>query len=263
MSKIDRHIPGTPSWGDLMTPDPEGARKFYGGLFGWTFAGGDDASMGFYAQCQIDGRNVAGMGKMPEGSPMPSAWSVYFDGVDADALAARIGENGGQVMMGPMDVMDFGRMLVAADPTGAVFGVWQGKSHTGAQLVDEPGSMCWHEVNTRDAVKAKDFYGKVFGLETRKLEAPGVEYYTLHQGEKTAGGVLQMDAHWPAELPPHWMVYFAVADVEASAARIEALGGKVGVKPFDTPYGRMAVATDPWGAHFTIMVPSSAAKAMG
>jgi predicted enzyme related to lactoylglutathione lyase len=154
-------------------------------------------------------------------------------------------------------------MLVAVDPTGAVFGVWQPKSHTGAQVIDEAGAMCWHEVNTRDADKAKGFYASVFGLEPRKLDAPGMEYYTLHKGSKTAGGVLQMNEQWPAEIPPHWMVYFAVEDTDKAAKKVVELGGKIGVQPFDTPYGRMAVATDPWGANFTIMVPSSLAQTMG
>lgn len=263
MSKIDRHAPGTISWGDLMTPDLEGAKKFYGDLFGWTFAGGDDEKMGFYTHCQLDGLRAAGMGKLPPDAMVPSAWSIYFATEDADALAARIRESGGEVMAGPTDVMDFGRMVVARDPTGAAFGAWQAKSHTGAEIADEPGAMCWHEVNTRDAAKAKDFYGTIFGLETRKMDAPGMTYYTLHQGAKTAGGVLQMDESWPAEMPPHWMIYFAVQDTDAAAAKIESLGGKVGVKPFDTPYGRMAVATDPWGAHFTVMVPSQLAKSVG
>ena len=258
MSTIERHAPGTVSWVDLMTPDLEGALKFYGSIFGWTFEVGPP-ELHYYTTCSLGGRRAAGMGKRPEGAASPSLWSVYFDGDDAERLAESVRANGGQIVMGPMDVMDFGRMLVASDPTGAVFGVWEPKNHTGAQVIHEPGSMLWHEVNTRDHRKAADFYCRVFGLEARKIDAPGIDYMTLHKGQKTAGGVLQMNEQWPADVPPHWMAYFAVADVDASVAQVEELGGKMHVPPFDTPYGRQSVVTDPWGAAFTLMTPSQLA----
>ncbi|WP_437567741.1 VOC family protein [Sorangium sp. So ce542] len=254
MSTIERHVPGPPSWVDLMTPDFEGALEFYGGLLGWTFEVGPP-ELHHYAMCKVGGRNAAGIGKRPEGSSFPSAWSVYFDGDDADRIAESIRANGGQIMTGPMDVMDFGRTLVAADPTGAVFGVWEPRKHTGAQVVEEPGAVLWHQVDTRDNKKAADFYCRVFGLEARKHEVPGIDYMTLLKGPKAAGGVLQMNEQWPADLPPHWMVYFAVADVDASIVKVQELGGKVHVPPFDTPYGRQSVVADPWGAAFTLMTP--------
>lgn len=260
MSTIERHIPGTPAWVELMTPDLEGGRKFYGDLFGWTFEGGDDPQTGFYTLCKVGGRNVAGMGKMPEGGQPRPAWGIYFEGEDVDQLAESIRANGGRIMMGPMDVMELGRMLIAADPTGAVFGVWQSKAHTGAQAVEEPGAMIWHEVNTRDHQKAADFYGRVFGLEARNLEDANMQYVTLHKGQKAVAGVLQITEKWPADLPPHWLNYFAVLDVDASAAKVEALGGKVHVKPFDSPYCRMSIVTDPWGAAFVICAPSEPPK---
>ncbi|XXX72492.1 VOC family protein [Sorangium sp. So ce134] len=262
MSTIERHTPGTLSWVDLMTPDLDGAMRFYGTLFGWTFEVGPP-EFHYYTTCSLGGRRAAGIGKRPEGAAFPSLWSVYFDGEDADPIAERIRANGGQVMMGPMAVADHGRMLVASDPTGAVFGVWEPKRHTGAQAIHEPGSMIWHEVNTRDHKKAADFYCRVFDLEAQKLDAPGVDYITLHKGQKTAGGVLQMDAQWPADLPPHWMTYFAVDDVDAAIAKVAELGGKVHVPPFDTPYGRQSVVTDPWGAAFTLMTPSKLPNAGG
>lgn len=123
--------------------------------------------------------------------------------------------------------------------------------------------MIWHEVNTRDHRKAADFYCHVFDLEARAIDAPGVEYMTLHTGQKTAGGVLQMTEQWPAEVPPHWTAYFAVADVDASIAKVAELGGKVHVPPFETPYGRQSVVADPWGAAFTLITPSQLANAGG
>ncbi|MES2523054.1 MAG: VOC family protein, partial [Gemmatimonadota bacterium] len=140
---------GSPIWFDVMSADPDAGRKFYSALFGWTFEVGGPES-GFYAMGRKGTLNVAGMGGMPPGAPMPSAWNVYFGVADADETARRITDAGGQVMLAPMDVMEFGRMAMCADPTGAMFGLWQPKIHTGSQLANEHGAMAWSEVNTRD-----------------------------------------------------------------------------------------------------------------
>lgn len=252
MTTIHQHAAGTVTWADLMTPDPEGARRFYRALFGWDFSVGP-AETGHYTMCQVQGDNVAGMGQLPPGAPFPSAWTIYFATPDAAASAARITALGGQVMMGPMDVMQEGRMVVAMDPCGAAFGLWQPGRHQGAGRVDELGAMCWREVAVRDAAAARGFYTALFGLEARPLGAPGMVYETLHCGDQTVGGIMQMDEHWPADVPAHWMTYFAVEDADAAAGRVTAGGGKVCVPPFDTPYGRIAVVNDPWGATFSIM----------
>lgn len=252
MTTVKQHAPGSVTWVDLMTPDIEGARRFYGELFNWRFAVGP-AETGHYTMAKVDGDNVAGMGQMQPDSPFPSTWTVYFGSRDVEAAAARIRELGGQVMFGPMDVMQEGRMLVAADPCGAVFGLWQPGAHHGAQRIDEPGAMCWREVNVRDVAAARGFYTALLGLAARPMQAPGMIYETLHLGEATVGGMLQMDANWPDSIPSHWMTYFAVDDVDAAVARVTNGGGKVYQPPFDTPYGRMSVVADPWGAVFSVM----------
>lgn len=254
MPNIDSHRPGQPSWVDLMTPDPVAARKFYGALFGWSFEVGPPES-GHYAMCRIEGRSVAGMGQMPPDAPMPTAWSVYFATAGADASCARIEEHGGRIVTGPMDVMEEGRLAFCADPTGACFGVWEAKKHPGAGRVSEPGAMAWHEVNTPDAERAVAFYGGVFELEGKKME--GMSYWTLHRGgeEEMLAGVSLMDERFPAGIPAHWMTYFGVADCDASVARLGELGGRVVMPAFDTPYGRIAFVSDPFGAVFCVIRP--------
>ncbi|NVB77070.1 MAG: VOC family protein [Kofleriaceae bacterium] len=234
-----------------MTTDAEKAREFYKGLFEWTFAIGGPES-GHYAMANLGNDHVAGLGQIGPEMKMPPAWSVYFASDDLDDTITKVKAAGGNVMMGPMDVMEEGRMAVFTDPTGAVFGVWQPKRHTGAQRIDEPGAMTWYEVNTPDAAKARDFYCSVFDLEPHKMEGGPIEYYTLHKGAKTVGGVLQMTKEW-AGVPPHWMAYFAVPNTDAAAKKLTALGGKVSVPAFDTPYGRIAVVNDPTGAVFSIV----------
>lgn len=252
MTHVESHPPGTPTWVDLSTTDPEAARAFYTGLFGWTFQiGGPE--LGGYALAALDGRNVGGLGPRMPDSPGPTAWTLYFATADAAATCAAIKQHGGGVMVEPMDVMGEGWMAIASEPTGGVFGLWQPGRNKGSQVIDEPGALAWNELNTRDLKKASEFLGRVFGHEVKKLEDPGMEYVTLHLGDRTVGGILQMNAQWPAEVPPHWMIYFAVADTDASCARVRELGGKVCVPPFDTPYGRISVVEDPQGALFSLV----------
>lgn len=147
-------------------------------------------------------------------------------------------------------------MAVFSDPTGALFGTWQAKSHTGSQVFNEPGAMTWHEVYTRDANKARAFYQHVFGLEPQRMEGDEMEYWTLHQGDDTIAGLMQMNAQFPKDVPSHWNTYFAVEDTDAAVKKLEKLGGKVRQPPFDTPYGRMSAVQDPGGAGFCLIKPT-------
>lgn len=253
MADQDQAVLGTVAWVDMQTPDLDKARRFYGELLGWSFIGGDDPKTQFYTTAQIRGRNVAGIAKVTGQGAVPPAWTVYLATSNADDSARKVKDAGGKVLMPPMDVMEHGRMAIFADPTGAAFGVWQAKQHRGAQVVDEPGAMTWHEVYTRDVTKAREFYARVFGLEQKRLDSPSMEYWTLHQGPKTVGGVMQMTPAMPKDLPAHWNTYFAVADADAAAKKVTALGGKVMAPPFDTPYGRMAAVFDPLGAAFSVV----------
>lgn len=253
MPAVDKHEVGTPTWVDLMTPDLEGAKAFYGGLFGWTFQTGSEEA-GYYTMCQLGGRNVAGMGVKPKEMPGPARWSVYFEADNVDAFIARATQLGGKVVVPPMDVFDAGRMAFIEDPTGAHFGLWQSRGHHGAQLVGEHGSLVWAEAQSRDGARAKDFYTALLGLTPERIE--NMNYYVLNKEKKGVAGVLQLGKEWPADVPSHWMTYFAVDDTDAAAAKVTQLGGKVHVPPTDMPYGRFSVVTDPAGAAFTLLKPA-------
>jgi predicted enzyme related to lactoylglutathione lyase len=259
MPEVSEHTPGTPSWVDLGTPDIEASASFYGGLFGWDVPESENAEQtGGYRQAMLRGKPVAGMMPlMQEGQP--PAWSSYVSVEDADATAAKVTEAGGQVMAEPMDVMDLGRMAVFADPTGAVFGIWQAGSFAGAGIVGDPGAVVWNELNTPDPDRAKQFYTDVFGWETRPFGGEGgPPYLTAHVGGEETGVAGIMDTRaFDQEVPPHWMVYFAVEDVDNVAGRVSELGGTVAQEPTDIPeVGRMAVFNDPAGVHFAVLKPN-------
>jgi predicted enzyme related to lactoylglutathione lyase len=252
MPHIDSALHNRPVWFDLSTTDLEAAKRFYGDLFGWTYED-SGPEMGHYCMAFANGRAAAAMApKMPGQESGPVAWTVYFGVADAAAAAARIVAAGGSMMVDPMSVGDVGSMGIAVDPDGAVFGLWQAGTFPGAGIEGEHGSMCWCEVNSSHAADNAAFYGKVFDLTTQRMEG-GFEYYTMHQaaGDPVAG-VLQMDKDW-AGIPPHWMPYFAVANLAAADAVVHAHGGKLLHGPIPSPYGTIMVVQDPQGAVLSYM----------
>lgn len=255
MSERDSYEPGTPCWIDLGTPDIDASVGFYSALFGWDVPEPENAEQtGGYRQAMKNGKPVAGMMPlMQEGQP--PAWSTYVSVADADATAAAVKEAGGNAIAEPMDVMDLGRMAVFADPTGAVFGIWQPGTFIGARLVNEPGAISWNELNTRDTGGAKAFYGAVFGWSFQDDDMGEMgTYTTLKLGEDMVGGMLNMNERGvPEEVPAHWLVYFAVEDTDATIAQAKQAGGRVMVEPIDIPPGRFAILTDPHGASFAVI----------
>jgi uncharacterized protein len=256
---MPEYAPGTPSWVDLSSADPNASAAFYGELMGWsaTETGPADETGG-YRMFQYDGKNVSGvMGHMQEGQP--TAWTTYISVTDADETASKVRDAGGSVIVEPMDVLDIGRMAVFSDPTGAVFGIWQPKSFKGAELVNEPGSLCWNEVLTRDADTDKPFYQQVFGWTAGRPQFEGApDTYTVWEVDgRPVGGMMQMsDEYFPAEVPPHWSVCFAVEDADATVAKARELGATIANGPMDMPIGRFAGIIDPQGASFAIMQPA-------
>jgi uncharacterized protein len=262
MSERTSYAPGTPSWVDLASPDLDAAVEFYTGLFGWEVPAAENVEQtGGYRRATKDGADVAGMMPlMAEGQP--TVWSSYVAVEDADATAAAVKEAGGSVMAEPMDVMDLGRLAIFVDPAGAVFGVWQAGTFPGAGRVNEPGALAWNELATRDPEAAKAFYGAVFGwgFEDREMGEMGT-YTEWKLGEDSMGGMIDMRGRMPEEVPPHWLVYFAVENTDAALETVKASGGAVTVGPIDIPAGRFAVVSDPHGAMFAVIQMPEAATA--
>lgn len=243
---------GTPCWVDLGTPDIPTAIGFYSSQFGWDIAHGGP-EVGGYSMAQLDGRNVAAIGPLTGPPGTPSAWATYFASADAGATAARITSAGGQVVMGPMDIMDAGRVLVATDVTGATFGVWEARNHTGVQVANVPGAFTWGEHMSRDFEGAKAFYAAVFGYEYGDMSGDGFSYATLLiNGQQVVGGI----GAFPGDDPGHqayWSVYFGTADTDKSVELATSHGGRVIRPAADSPYGRMAIVADNQGAVFSLI----------
>lgn len=245
---------GTPCWVDLGVADFSKAQAFYAGLFGWAIEQGPPEAGG-YAMCMKDGRAAAGIGPKMGPPEAPSVWMTYISTDDADETAARVKAAGGQLMAEPFDVMDVGRMAIAVDPGGAVFGIWLPLAHIGAGVVNEPGALAWNENMSRDYDGNKAFYRDVFGYDYNEM-APG--YASLRVGAADVGGIGELGPDTPAQTPAAWTAYFAVQDADEAIAKVAALGGSLLKPAWDTPFGRMAVVSDNQGAAFAIVGAVSA-----
>lgn len=257
MSERTSYKPGTPCWIDLGTPDQDAAGEFYGNLFGWSVEEDENTeATGGYRVAMLRDKAIGGVMKlMQEGQP--PAWSSYVAVDDVDAAVARATDAGGSAIAEPMDVLDYGRMAFIADPSGAVLGLWKGGRNIGAGLVNEPGALAWNELNTRDVARAKDFYGAVFEWT---FDQQGSYTRVLLDGEPVAGILDMAEQGVPAEVPAHWLVYFAVDDTDATVEKTKGGGGGLIVEPFDTPIGRIAILHDSFRASFGVIALSEEAR---
>ncbi len=255
MPTVERYPEGTPCWVDIGMPDLPAGRAFYAGLFGWEVEEGGP-EIGHYSMARLRGLDVAALGMQQV--PGVVAWTTYLAVDDLDATVARAEAAGATVLAPAMDVMTFGRTAVVADPGGAVVSFWQAGDHHGASLVNEPGCLVWNELTTRAVTESLAFYEAVVGLHGHAVDMGGSSYWELRLADGTAvAGLMPMEGDmWPPELPNHWMVYFAVEDTDATAARCVELGGAAPVPPTDIPPGRFAVLNDPQGGTFSVIRPA-------
>ncbi|KNH16640.1 glyoxalase [Arthrobacter sp. ZBG10] len=248
-------INGSPCWIDLMTSDTDQACAFYGSLFGWEFEVGDTEKYGGYIMAARNGSTVAGiMARQPDQVGMPDLWSVYLRTDDAAATADAVVAHGGSIHLGPLEVPDQGTMLFFQDSAGAATGAWQPGAMHGFDIAAEPGAPAWFELHAKDYQGALEFYTSVFGWHPAVLsDTPEFRYATSGEGENAHAGVMDASAYLPADVPPHWQVYFAVDDADASVAAALTLGATLLEGPQDSGFGRVAQLADPTGARFRIV----------
>jgi uncharacterized protein len=245
------HPPGTISWTDLETTDPDGAKAFYAALFGWEYEdlpAGDGAT---YSMAKHRGRTAAALSAQRAGDAeqgIPPHWNLYVTVEDVDATAGTVAEAGGQVLAEPFDVFDAGRMAVVADPSGGVLCFWQPGTSIGAEVVNETGAMSWADLATTDAAAAQAFYSAVLGWRFQQMsEEP--PYWVILNGERSQGGMTVP----PPGVPSNWFPYFVVEDVEASGQAAQEAGGTPFLGPIEVPGGLFTLIQDPQGAPFGIL----------
>lgn len=248
-----RRRPGTPCWASLMAARAGQARDFYGALLGWEFVPGPP-QLGSYVLAVRDGLRVAGIG---EGAPEPHrpvSWTTMLAADDVDRAAELVRECGGTVGVGPLNVGGDGRLALAVDPSGAVFGIWQGGLFGGAEAAGVPGSVGWSELATRDAALVGKFYESVFGLGLERAGAdPGADRAVLTVGGHAVAGIRGLGRALPRDRGAHWTTSFTVADIDAVCRLAVRLGGAVLTPSHPGPYGPTATLADPEGASFCLL----------
>ena len=244
MQQRESYLSGVPCWLDIMQPDPEAAKEFYGGLFGWEFENAaPEGSPEPYYIARLSGLTVAAIGGPPSAGALPM-WNTYTAVESADRAVTRVREAGGTVISEPMDVPGAGRMAVCADTEGAVFSVWEADAFIGAQVVNEPGTWNFSELHTRDPQAAARFYRSVFdwdvldfGVGTgaftffrlagygASLAKGNPEFAERIAADESAAAFADVVATLIDESseqaltnPPYWSVVFAVDDADAVAA---------------------------------------------
>lgn len=246
---ISEPLVGFPCYTELTSTDPAGAAAFYGGLFGWTAV---------RDRFLLDSAVVAGLAdaarwaKPPQGT---KGWTMAIGVEDADLAAQAVRAAGGTILADPQDDADRGRTAIAADPTGAVFSLWQARSFLGSERIFEDGTLVWSELTTGDTAAAKAFYVSVFGWSVAEGRMGDQIYTQFGLAGEDFGG---MTGDPGAE--SGWLPHFGTSDVDATVERAEDLGATVVVPPEDIPgTGRYARLTDPQNAAFALYAQPEAA----
>ena len=257
MAEIEQHEPGMLSWADLCSTDAEGAKAFYTGLLGLEYVDIPAGEDFIYTLLQKNGKNVAGltqMGPDMQQQGIPTFWSSYIAVTEVDETAAKAKTLGGTLLFEPMDVMEFGRMVVIQDPAGAMISAWQGGIHKGADIFGEPGALAWCELRTQDTDTAAKFYDGLFGWAASQYPGVGgMPYNVFMSGGQPAAGMVAIPPVW-GEVPPHWIVHFMVENLDSALGKVEPLGGSVIVPPMSVSgVGKFAQVADPQGGHCMIM----------
>ena len=244
MGKRESYAPGTFCWVDLSTSDVDGAKAFYGELFGWEFEDSDLPGGGVYTMCRVEGDEVAAIVRQDE---QPGHWNNYVAVTSADETAAKAKKLGADVIEEPFDVMEAGRMAVLADPDGAVLCIWEPREHAGASRVNDPGCLTWNDLQTKNPSPAIDFYAALLEWGMEPMEEDGkLVYVTIKNAGSSNGGIMPSQNGGP----PFWLPYFTVASSEDVLRKARELGGEVLAGPLDIGAGSISVVRDPQGAVF-------------
>ena len=255
-ANAEHHV-GKVIWVDLVTPDLAAAKKFYGGLFGWTFRdvhfGKTDTD---YTVAMLDGRPVGGFVHRlePPGEERRPAWLTFISVRDVDAAKRTALEHGAKVVFEPRTYPQRGRQAVLSDPEGAVFAVLASASGDPPDVLASPGEWIWSSLHAQDPDKDAAFYQTLFGYDVFDLTTEdGLEHMILSSDDYARASVNAFSGD-ASRRHAHWLNFVRVADAVEATARAVALGGRILVEPrVDRHGGKLAVVADPAGARFGLM----------
>jgi predicted enzyme related to lactoylglutathione lyase len=243
--------PGRPVWHDLVTNDLDAAKRFYGGLFGWTFQD-FEVKAGQYALASLDGKPVAGILRVKKRDVNVSQWVTYFSVADVDAAAKAGKDAGAQVPVPPRDLAKQGRAALLVDPQGAPFAVARLAGGDPPRAPPRLNDWLWVDLWTPDPAASIPFYRGLLGLEPDAVEVDGAPYTVLGREGRAYAGMIRIPE---PRIRPNWLPIVRVADAKATVERAERLGGRVLLAPRpELRGGRAAIVADPTGGAVAVHV---------
>jgi uncharacterized protein len=243
--------PGRPVWHDLVTTDLDKAKRFYGGLFGWTFRD-FEVREGKYALASLDGKPVAGILHPGKRDVNVSQWLTYFSVEDVDAAAAAGKTAGAKVVVPPRDLANQGRAALLVDPQGAPIALARLKGGDPVPAPPPLNGWLWVDLWTPDPEASSAFYRGLLGLEPDVVDLEGTPYTVLGRGDKAYAGMIKIPQ---PEIRPNWLPIVRVEDAQAIAERAKQLGGRVLFAPRpEVREGKAAIIADPTGGAVAVHV---------
>ena len=251
----DTALRGRILWYELLTTDMKAAEKFYAAVLGWTVMPFEGAPEPYDMFARGGDAPVAGVMNIPQGMGFPPFWGLYVGVPKLEDAVAQIEKAGGSALSPVIDVPTIGRMRGMTDPQGAYFSVYEPDpaSPQAPEAEAQLGEVSWHELMTTDPAAALKFYGDLFGWQKRnEMDMGPMGPYYIWGRQWDLGGMMKKPAEL-AQVPANWGLYFRVANVDQSAEKAKANGGKVINGPMDVPGGsRIVNCVDPQGAHFSL-----------
>ncbi|WP_425046392.1 VOC family protein [Primorskyibacter sp. S87] len=236
-------VPGSFAWFDLVTDQPEAARSFYSGLFGWRFADGPADNL------QIISNRGELIGGLVQGDDQDTArpesqWKPVLSVSDTSVARARAVSSGANPL-GEVVQTRSGQLAALRDPTGAVLTIYDGVEGVPLGTPPRVGSWVWVDLLTGNPSRARRFYRDVAGFETRKENRDGTTSFEVFSSNgKDRGGMIPISR---SAASPGWIAYVGVDNIDETLARAQALGATVPARA-----GDVAIVIDPTGAVFGV-----------
>jgi len=229
------------------------AKTFFTSLLGWATEESDRGGM-TYTMVGFPGDNFAGIVPLDPASGAQSQWVSYLSVEDVDAATEKAKTLGATVSYGPDDIPGVGRFTMLGDPQGASFNFFKliDDESRPAPMPTPIGGVSWNELLCADPEAAKAFYSQFVDWTYEKTASGGGgDYWMAKQGDDYRGGMMEKPAMMPGSA---WVIYFAVADIDAAIAKAKELGGQVYMDPINVErVGKIVYASDPTGAPFAMI----------
>jgi predicted enzyme related to lactoylglutathione lyase len=241
-------------WHEYLAKDTKAAIAFYSDLVGWNTQ--PFSEVGDYVMWVGSQGPLGGVMKLPDQAMQmgtPPNWMGHVQVADVDASAATTKNLGGKVYREPEDIPTVGRFAIIADPQGAVISIFKSNSPMTLHDTAKPGEFCWNELMTSDSAAALEFYSQLFGWQLiNELDmGPMGTYRIFGIGDKQLGGMMTTPNGAP--MPPSWIYYVEISDLDAAIGRATKQGAQVINGPMDVPGGgRIVQLSDPQGAMFAM-----------